>query len=31
MLTMGQILSSPVVVDNVVYFGDTDGNFYALM
>jgi len=31
MLTIGQILSSPVVVDNVVYFGDTDGNFYALM
>lgn len=29
--TMGPILSSPVVVDNVVYFGGTDGNLYALM
>jgi outer membrane protein assembly factor BamB len=31
MLSVGAILSSPVVVDNVVYFGSTDGNLYALM
>ena len=30
-LSLGTILSSPVVVDNVVYFGSTDGNLYALM
>jgi hypothetical protein len=30
-LTMGTILSSPVVVDNVIYVGSTDGNLYALM
>lgn len=29
--TMGEVLSSPVVADNVVYFGGTDGNLYALM
>jgi eukaryotic-like serine/threonine-protein kinase len=31
MLTMGQILSSPVVADNVVYVSGTDGNLYALI
>ena len=31
LLTLGPILSSPVVVENVVYFGGTDGNLYALM
>jgi outer membrane protein assembly factor BamB len=31
MMSVGPILSSPVVVDNVVYFGGTDGNLYALM
>jgi outer membrane protein assembly factor BamB len=30
MLTLGAILSSPVVVDNVIYVGSTDGNLYAL-
>ena len=29
--TIGEVLSSPVVVDDVVYFGGTDGNLYALM
>jgi outer membrane protein assembly factor BamB len=29
-LTMGSILSSPVVVGDTVYFGSTDGNLYAL-
>ncbi|HUD54272.1 MAG TPA: PQQ-binding-like beta-propeller repeat protein [Terracidiphilus sp.] len=29
--TIGEILSSPVVADNVVYFGGMDGNLYALM
>ena len=29
--TIGEVLSSPVVVDNIVYFGGTDGNLYALM
>jgi len=24
------VLSSPVVVDGVVYFGSTDGNVYAI-
>ena len=28
---IGEVLSSPVVVDNMVYFGGTDGNLYALM
>jgi len=31
MMMVGPILSSPVVVDKVVYFGGTDGNLYALM
>jgi eukaryotic-like serine/threonine-protein kinase len=31
MLTMGPILSSPVVVDNVIYVGGMDGNLYALI
>jgi eukaryotic-like serine/threonine-protein kinase len=31
MMSVGPILSSPVVVDMVVYFGGTDGNLYALM
>jgi eukaryotic-like serine/threonine-protein kinase len=31
MLSVGAVLSSPVVVDNVVYFGGADGNIYALM
>jgi eukaryotic-like serine/threonine-protein kinase len=30
MMTVGAILSSPVVVDNVIYVGSTDGNLYAL-
>ena len=30
LLTMGAILSSPVIVDGVIYFGSTDGNLYAL-
>lgn len=29
--TMGSFLSSPVVVDGVIYIGSTDGNLYALM
>jgi outer membrane protein assembly factor BamB len=31
MMTIGAILSSPVVVDRVIYFGSADGNLYALM
>jgi outer membrane protein assembly factor BamB len=31
MLSVGAILSSPVVVDKVIYVGSTDGNLYALM
>ncbi len=31
LLSVGPILSSPVVVDNVVFVGSTDGNLYALM
>jgi outer membrane protein assembly factor BamB len=31
MMSLGTILSSPVVVDGVIYFGSTDGNLYALM
>jgi outer membrane protein assembly factor BamB len=31
LLALGPILSSPVVEDNVVYFGGVDGNLYALM
>jgi outer membrane protein assembly factor BamB len=30
LLSMGPILSSPVVVDNVIYVGSVDGNVYAL-
>jgi outer membrane protein assembly factor BamB len=30
MLSVGAILSSPVIVDKTVYFGSTDGNLYAL-
>lgn len=30
MFSLGSILSSPVVVDGVVYFGSTDGHLYAL-
>lgn len=29
--TIGEVLSSPVLVEDVVYFGATDGNLYALM
>jgi eukaryotic-like serine/threonine-protein kinase len=29
--TMGPVISSPVVGDNVLYFSGTDGNLYALM
>jgi outer membrane protein assembly factor BamB len=31
MLSVGAILSSPVVAGNAVYVGSTDGNVYALM
>jgi len=31
MMSVGAVLSSPVVVDGVIYFGSTDGNLYALM
>ena len=30
MYATGMIFSSPVVVDNAVYFGSNDGNLYAL-
>jgi outer membrane protein assembly factor BamB len=30
MMSVGAILSSPVVVDGVIYFGSTDGNLYAI-
>jgi outer membrane protein assembly factor BamB len=30
MMTVGAILSSPVVADRVVYVGSTDGYLYAL-
>src|SRR5258705_13587175 len=30
MMSVGAILSSPVVVDGAIYFGSTDGNLYAL-
>jgi outer membrane protein assembly factor BamB len=30
MMSVGAVLSSPVVVDDVVYFGSADGNVYAL-
>jgi eukaryotic-like serine/threonine-protein kinase len=29
-MTVGSVLSSPVVVDDAVYFGSADGNLYAL-
>jgi outer membrane protein assembly factor BamB len=31
MMSVGAILSSPVVVDQVIYVGSSDGNLYALM
>jgi eukaryotic-like serine/threonine-protein kinase len=31
MMAVGTILSSPVVVDDTIYFGSVDGNIYALM
>ena len=31
MMTVGAVLSSPVVVDSVIYVGSADGNLYALM
>jgi len=31
MMSLGAILSSPVVVNNVIYVGSTDGFLYALM
>jgi outer membrane protein assembly factor BamB len=31
MMSVGAIMSSPVVVDNVIYVGSTDGFLYALM
>ena len=30
MFSLGSVLSSPVVVEGVVYFGSTDGNVYAV-
>jgi outer membrane protein assembly factor BamB len=30
LLSMGPILSSPVVVDNVIYVGSVHGNVHAL-
>lgn len=30
LMTVGSILSSPVVDGNEVYFGSTDGNVYAV-
>jgi outer membrane protein assembly factor BamB len=30
MLSVGMVLSSPVIVGSTVYFGSTDGNLYAL-
>jgi outer membrane protein assembly factor BamB len=30
MQMLGSVLSSPVVVDGVVYFGSTDGHVYAV-
>jgi hypothetical protein len=30
MLSVGMVLSSPVVAGKVIYFGSTDGNIYAL-
>jgi len=31
MMSVGAMLSSPVVVNNVIYVGSTDGFLYALM
>ncbi len=31
MLSVGALLSSPVVVNNVIYVGSTDGSLYALI
>jgi outer membrane protein assembly factor BamB len=31
LMTIGAIVSSPVVADHVIYVGSTDGNLYALM
>jgi outer membrane protein assembly factor BamB len=31
MMSVGAIISSPVVVDHVIYVGSTDGFLYALM
>ena len=30
MMTLGSVLSSPVVADGIVYFGSTDGHLYAV-
>ncbi len=30
MMSVGAVLSSPVVVKDALYFGSTDGNLYAL-
>jgi outer membrane protein assembly factor BamB len=30
-LTVGTFLSSPVIVNNTIYVGSTDGNLYALI
>jgi outer membrane protein assembly factor BamB len=30
MLSVGAVLSSPVVEQDVIYFGSTDGNVYAI-
>jgi outer membrane protein assembly factor BamB len=31
MMSIGAVLSSPVVVDSVIYVGSSDGNLYALI
>jgi len=31
LLALGTVLSSPVVVEGVIYVGSADGNLYALM
>jgi outer membrane protein assembly factor BamB len=30
MMTVGAVLSSPVIAGDTVYFGSADGNLYAL-
>jgi outer membrane protein assembly factor BamB len=30
MLSVGAVLSSPVAEQDVIYFGSTDGNMYAI-